>query len=95
LVFPKTIKLEVILNILNEIPKPFSFVVSGAVIVHIPKSSLNGIGSRAVGWQKEKLKPGVLGEPFKNRFCFMDFVVIGYYNNFTEFLLARIRVGIP
>ena len=60
-VLPRSIRLHVPLDVLDQIAEAFPFVIARAVVMDIAKDPLNRIGTRAIRRQPQQLKTRVTG----------------------------------
>ena len=73
---PWAIVAYVPLYVLHQIVEAFPCVIPCALVMHIAKSPLNGVGPRTVRRQPEHLKTGVTRQPLFDGFRFMHTVII-------------------
>src|SRR5215510_480269 len=70
--------MQMLLDVLYEVPHALASMVAGAFIVDIPKGPLNRICSRAVGRQVEQLKAGMGRQPFFDLPRMVNLGVVGH-----------------
>jgi hypothetical protein len=65
-----------VLHISEQIGSSAASMVAGAAVMHIAERTLNGIGPRAGGRQQQQPHARVSGQPWRDSFGLMDFIVI-------------------
>ena len=62
----------------HQIPEALTRMIAGARVMHIAKGALDGVGSRAIGWQPEQGQPRVGSQPRLNSLGVMAAIVIDH-----------------
>src|SRR3954468_23765767 len=65
------------LHVSDQIPPAFAPVITGDFVVQIAKTAFDGIGTRAVGGQKQQHEARMLPKPALDRRGLVDLAIVG------------------
>src|SRR5262249_26871691 len=79
----------------DQSSQPPPSMVARALVVNVAENALDRIGPRAIAWQPNQFKTGMLFQPTVNRFRLMNLVIVANHINLAiavpETLLKMIQ----